>query len=166
MRQCWLCIDPSVYATAGKEAKWNPLIGVSGSSSATFQYDGIGRRIAKSIGGTSTGFLFDGANAIQENSGAANILTGGIDEFFQRNDVSGSVVPITDALGSVLALVDSNGVTQTQYSYDPFGNTVTNGNASTNASQYTGRANQQASIRIPMDPEAFLQHAGSDYHVT
>ena len=103
----------------------NQLIRISGSSGASFQYDALGRRIAKNINGSSTSFLFDGANAIQENSGSANILTGGIDEFFQRSDATGSLAPITDGLGSVLALVDSNGAVQTQYAYDPFGNTAT-----------------------------------------
>jgi hypothetical protein len=66
----------------------NQLVGVAGSS---FQYDALGGRVGKSVGGTSTSFLFDGANSIQENSGAANLLTGGVDEVFQRADASGVV---------------------------------------------------------------------------
>jgi RHS repeat-associated protein len=117
----------------------NQLIGIGGS--ASFQYDAIGRRTNKTAGTGATSFLYDGGNAIQENSGAANILTGGIDEFFQRNDASGSMVPLTDALGSVLALADSSGAIQSQYTYDPFGNTSSSGALSANATQYTGREN-------------------------
>ncbi len=80
----------------------NQLTGVAGGSSS-FEYDGLGRRTSKTSGGTSTTFLYDGVNSIQENLGAANILTGGVDEIFQRTDSGGSVTPITDALGSVLA---------------------------------------------------------------
>jgi RHS repeat-associated protein len=51
------------------------------------------------------------------------------------------VVPLTDALGSVLALADANGNLLTQYSYDPFGATVASGAASANPFQYIGREN-------------------------
>jgi RHS repeat-associated protein len=117
----------------------NQMIGIGGS--ATFLYDAIGRRTSKTVGAGATSFFYDGANAIQENSGATNILIGGIDEFFQKSDANGSVVPIIDALGSVLALVDSTGSLQTQYTYDPFGNTSISGALSGNATQYTGREN-------------------------
>jgi len=52
-------------------------------------------------------FIYDGENSTQELSGTtptANILTGDTDEIFQRTDSSRTVVPLTDALGSVLAL--------------------------------------------------------------
>jgi RHS repeat-associated protein len=105
------------------------------------QYDAFGRR-AKNPAGTS--FLFDGANSTQELSGStvtANLMTGGLDELFQRSDTSGTVAPLTDALGSMLALANSSGTVQTQYTYDPFGSTTVGGTASNNPSQYTGREN-------------------------
>jgi YD repeat-containing protein len=117
------------------------MVSIAGSPNAGFQYDAFGRRIGKTVGSASTSFLYDGANSIQENAGAANILTGGIDEFFLRTDTNGSVVPITDTLGSVLALVDSSGNIQTQYTYDAFGGTSASGFASGNPAQYTGREN-------------------------
>jgi RHS repeat-associated protein len=46
-----------------------------------------------------------------------------------------------DALGSVIALSDENGVVMTTYAYDPFGNVVVSGEASDNPFQYTGREN-------------------------
>jgi RHS repeat-associated protein len=46
-----------------------------------------------------------------------------------------------DALGSTLALSDSTGTLQTQYTYEPFGNTTVSGSASGNRFQYTGREN-------------------------
>jgi RHS repeat-associated protein len=73
---------------------------------------------------------------------ATNILSGGIDEFFNRTDSSGSFTPLQDALGSTIALVDGSGVVTTSYSYDPFGNTTVSGAASSNPSQYTGRENE------------------------
>ncbi len=74
----------------------------------------------------------------------ANQLTGGIDEFFSRTDSTGTLSPLPDALGSTIALTDSTGTLQTQYTYEPFGNTTVNGPASSNPFQYTGRENDGA----------------------
>jgi len=119
----------------------NQLVTISGSVSANFQYDAFGRRVSKNINGT-TQFLFDGANPVQEISGssaAANLLTGGVDEYFQRTDIAGARNFLTDALGSSLALTDSAGTAQTTYTFEPFGNTTTSGTATTNSLAYTGR---------------------------
>jgi RHS repeat-associated protein len=58
-----------------------------------------------------------------------------------RSDGTGTRGVLRDGLGSVLALVDSAGVVQTQYTYEPFGATTTSGQANANPSQYTGREN-------------------------
>ena len=115
---------------------------VSTLSGATFQYDGFGRRISKTIGGTTTSFLYDGVNAVQEVIGGintANSLMGGIDEIFQRTDSAGARSFLTDSLGSSLGLTDSAGTLQTQYTFEPFGNTTTSGSATTNTFAYTAR---------------------------
>ena len=115
-----------------------------GGTIATFQYDAFGRRASKTVVGTTTSFLYDGVNAVQELSGStptANLLTGGVDEFFSRTDSTGTFYPLTDALGSTVALTDATGAVQTQYTYEPFGNTTVSGPASNNAFQYTGREN-------------------------
>jgi len=111
-------------------------------NTASFTYDPFGRRATKSNVGTSTTFLYDGANAVQEVIGGtntANSLSGGIDEVFQRTDTAGARSFLSDALGSTLALADSSGTLQTQYTFDPFGNTTTSGSATTNSFAYTGR---------------------------
>ena len=51
--------------------------------------------------------VYDGVNAVQELTGGtvtANLLTGGVDEVFQRTDSPGARIFLTDALGSTLAL--------------------------------------------------------------
>ena len=109
---------------------------------ASFQYDATGRRRSKTVGGVSTSFLYDGDNVVQEQSSAtANILSGGLDEFFTRSDSSSTTSLITNAIGSTIALTDSSGAVQTQYTFDPFGNMSTTGTASSNSSQFTGREN-------------------------
>ena len=44
-------------------------------------------------------------------------------------------------LGSTIALADSSGAIQTQYSYGPFGNVTVSGASSANPYQFTGREN-------------------------
>lgn len=94
-----------------------------------------------------TEFLFDGVNPVQETSGAtvlANMLTGlGRDDFFTRTDVGAGATSsfLTDPLGSVLALADSAGTIQTEYTYEPFGRSTVTGASNTNPFQYTGREN-------------------------
>lgn len=119
----------------------NQLASISGGVAASFQYDAFGRRVSKTIGGT-TQYLYDGVNPVQEISGSsasANLLTGGLDEYFQRTDSAGARNFLTDALGSTLALSDSTGTTQTSYTFEPFGNTTTSGAATTNSFAFTGR---------------------------
>ena len=126
---------------------WNArdqLVASSGSSNASFQYDVFGRRIAKTVAGSSVNYLYDGRNVIQELLGAspsANMLTAAIDEVFSRTDSSGSFCLLTAGLNSVIGVTDSSGVEQTQYTYEPFGATTRTGAANTNPSQYTGREN-------------------------
>ncbi len=128
----------------------NRLASISGAATASFQYDAFGRRIGKTVNGIQTGFLYDGINAVQELSGAtpsANLLTGlGIDEIFTRTDTSGVKNFVTDALGSTLALTDAAGAIQTQYGYEPYGETTASGAVDTNSFQYTGRENDGTGI--------------------
>jgi RHS repeat-associated protein len=126
----------------GNAFTWNARNQVTTLNGSGLQYDPVGRR-TRSAAGKS--FLYDGGNATQELSGStvtANVWTGGTDEFFQRTDGNGTVSPLTDALGSTIALVNSSGSIATSYSYDPFGNTTISGAASNNPSQYTGRENE------------------------
>lgn len=120
----------------------NRLKQIDLGNTASFTYDPFGRRATKSIVGTSTTFLYDGLNPVQEVIGGtntANSLSGGVDEVFQQTDSAGARSFLTDPLGSTLALVDSTGTLQTQYTFEPFGNTTVGGSATTNSFAYTGR---------------------------
>jgi RHS repeat-associated protein len=128
---------------------WNNRVQLASLSktglSASFAYDGFGRRKSKTVNGTNTSLLHDGANVVQELSGStptANLLTGpGVDETFSRTDSSGEKSLLTEALGSTIALADTAGTVATSYTYDPFGNTTSSGASSSNSFQYTGREN-------------------------
>jgi RHS repeat-associated protein len=125
---------------------WNArhqLSGISGGVSASFAYDAAGRRRAKTIGGTSTQFLYDGLNPVQELASGiptANLLTGfGLDEYFTRTDGSGARNVLADAQGSNVALTDGSGIVQAEYTYEAFGKTTTSGAPGTNAFGFTGQ---------------------------
>jgi RHS repeat-associated protein len=128
----------------------NQLASINSGTTASFQYDGFGRRQTKTVSGASTSFLYDGINPVQELSGAAataNLVTGlAVDEIFSRTDSAGARYFLSDALHSTLALTDPTGTLQTQYTYEPFGNTTVSGAASGNSYQYTGRENDDTGL--------------------
>jgi RHS repeat-associated protein len=66
-----------------------------------------------------------------------------IDEVLIRN---GTEHYIADALGSAIALTNPVGALTTQYTYEPFGQTVASGNSSDNTIQYTGREQDVRSL--------------------
>src|SRR5260221_2034736 len=105
----------------------NHLSTIDSGSTGSFVYDPAGRRTTKVISGAGTNFLYDLANPVQELSGTtptANLLTGGLDEYFTRTDSNGMANFLTDTLGSTAALTNSTGAVQTQYTFDPFGSTT------------------------------------------
>lgn len=116
----------------------------SGTQIASYQYDPFGRRAQKVINGTTTRFLYDDANFVQERDGAnsitADVLTGmALDEVYSRTKTTGTSSFLTDHLGSVIAEADATGTVQTSYNYEPYGNTTQIGAASDNSQRYTAR---------------------------
>jgi len=123
----------------------NQLASTSGGVTASFKYDGLGRRNERVVAGVTTRYLFDGFNPVQELSTTtptANLL-GGLqpDERFLRTDAAGARSFLTDLLGNTVALADSAGALQTQYTYEPFGKSSFAGPSSSSSYQFTGRDN-------------------------
>jgi RHS repeat-associated protein len=121
----------------------NQLAAIEGPIVASFVYDAFGRRRAKTVGAATTGFLYDGQNAVQELSGGsvlANLLTGlRVDEYYLRTDSAGASNYVVDGLGSTLALTGSNGAVQTEYTFEPFGGGTTTGTATGSSFVFTAR---------------------------
>lgn len=118
------------------------LASISGSSAATYGYDGFGRRRTKTVGSVTTKYLYDGLNVIQEITGStvtANMLVLGLDELIWRKETAVTHHPLQDALGSVIALTDASGAIVTSYSFEPFGKASLTGTASSNPYTFTGR---------------------------
>ena len=83
---------------------------------------------------------------------SGNLLTGlGLDEYFQRTSSSEVVTYLADALGSTVALTDTNGSTLTSYTYDPFGNTGTSGTSENNFNLPAGKMTAMVFTIIALD---------------
>ncbi|QSB16681.1 hypothetical protein JQS43_10590 [Natronosporangium hydrolyticum] len=125
---------------------WNArgqLVAVDGPTSATFDYDPFGRRVAVTADGDTTRYVHDGDNVAQQllpDGSTATYLTGpGLDELFARTVDGITHTYLTDVQGSVLGLVGPDGNLTTQYHYDPYGATTVTGTPEANPFGYTGR---------------------------
>ncbi|WP_080931564.1 RHS repeat-associated core domain-containing protein, partial [Xanthomonas albilineans] len=117
-------------------------ISQGGTVIASYSYDALGRRTAKTESGATTQYLYDGRNTVQETQGATinPILTGlGIDQRYARDDNGGRTYFLTDGLGSTRLLTDTNGNAVQRYDYDPYGTTTQSSASYNNPYQYTGR---------------------------
>ncbi len=97
-----------------------------GGGIATYRYDGLGRRIAKTVDGLLTQYVYDESDILVEYIGGTvtarythgpiadevlAVVRGGASYFFEW-----------DALGSVRRVVDAGGAEVASYTYDSFGN--------------------------------------------
>ena len=121
----------------------NQLTGITGANSGSFAYDAFGRRMNKTIAGQATSYLHDGDNPFtMTTSGATGTqLSAGTDQWLSTTIDGTPKYYISDALGSVVALVDASGNMVTQYSYEAYGATTQTGAISANPFRYTGREN-------------------------
>lgn len=124
----------------------NQLTGIAGpGGNASFRYDAFGRRIEKTVNAQTTGYLYDGAQAIAELKGSSlDTLyhTGlAIDEVLARYAPLGNKTLLTDALMSVIAQANDDQSIGNFYAYSPYGEATTLGPDEGNALQYTGREN-------------------------
>jgi RHS repeat-associated protein len=147
----------------------NRLTQVSGPSGtiATYKYDAAGRRIEKNVGGTITRYIFDGANILATLDGSNNLTAlftqgPGIDSPLIGRINGTDYFYHADALGSVIALTDTNGNTVETTEYTAFGQPIikdaqgiTHGQSTVgNTMLYTG---------TDFDPETGLNHMGYRY---
>ncbi len=129
----------------------NQLKSMTGGAVASFVYDSMGRRVAKTVAGTTTGYLYDGPNFVQELMGMgsasavkANLITAGVDQTLLRSETGTTATLshfLADANNNVLALTDASQAIATRYRYGVYGQTTSTGAVSSNSQQYTGREN-------------------------
>jgi RHS repeat-associated protein len=121
----------------------------SPTTMATFEYDGLDRRVGKTVNGSTSQYIYDGAQAIGEiaNGQQAALLTGlQLDEVIARYSSTGTKTYLTDALRSVIAQANDQQAVQNFYSYTPYGEARALGSDEGNAVQYTGRENDRSGL--------------------
>ncbi|WP_442804313.1 RHS repeat-associated core domain-containing protein [Streptomyces luteogriseus] len=126
---------------------WNArgqLTGLAKAGTASsFGYDPLGGRISKTTGTATSKYLTDGTNPLveQNTSGTttASVATSGLDEFLSRTEGGKTQVYLTDALGTVVGLANTDGTIATTYAYDPNGTPTATGTTTSNPYTFTGR---------------------------
>jgi hypothetical protein len=99
------------------------------STAYSFFYDAFGRRESFDDLGVVESYLYDAMQAVQTTNPSQNFFTTPDGEVLAYSSSSGTFVPLTDVLGSTIALTDS-GKLYTQYKYEPFGVPTTSGQSS------------------------------------
>jgi RHS repeat-associated protein len=111
---------------------------------AAYQYDFMGRRISKTVGSTTTYFIYDGWNLVAEYGAGQSTPSrtytwgldlsgtlqgaGGVGGLLAATIGSATYYPTYDGNGNISEYFDSNNVIRAHYEYDPFGNlTVSSG---------------------------------------
>ena len=138
--------DPSSITAYNWDAR-NRLLGLSGATTGTFAYDAQGRRARRDIAGESRVYQYDRADIIRERINGQEIdylRTLSIDEPLSRLEPGGPLYYLAEALSTTVALVDGGGAIATAYTYEPFGRTLTSGEASGNPFQFTARENDSS----------------------
>jgi RHS repeat-associated protein len=141
-------LDGSLTGDGTQTYAWNARrqlsnIALGTASVASYAYDGFGRRSGKTFSGTTTSFVYDGANFVQEIQGGkalSNLITGlSYDEVYVRQTSAGNEYLLSDALNTIFAITDASGAIATNYSYEAYGSSTQAGAASTNSQGFTGR---------------------------
>ncbi len=126
----------------------NRLVGIQGPGvEASFAYDVLGRRTARTVNGVTTAYVYDGVQAIGEvvNGERTHLLTGlAIDEAIATYSTGKARYALTDALGSVLAEMRADGSQAAGQAFSVYGEVKTSGDAVGAANGYTGRENDGA----------------------
>jgi RHS repeat-associated protein len=108
---------------------------ISGMPPIAYAYDGEGRRIQKTIGTTTTTFVYDAGGTLAA-------------EYGPPSD-TGTDYLTADHLGSTRLVTDASGAVKKLYDYFPFGEDIPTG--------VSGRSNLYATSTYPSNPDAVSQ---------
>jgi RHS repeat-associated protein len=109
---------------------------------ASFSYDALDRRVSRTVNGETMTFQYDGLDIVRESGpdGETGYLrTGALDEIVAQFAGPEMRVPMTDALGSTLAVLDAAGSPVTTYTYEPYGRVTTTNPTPRFPFRFTGR---------------------------
>ena len=108
-----------------------------------YNYDGLGRRIAKSVNNATTQYVYDGPNIIAEYNGSGSLVASythgpGIDEVLSVKRSGVTSYFQRDALGSIAQTVSSSGV-NSSYKYDSYGRVLSQSGTAQGPYAFQGR---------------------------
>ena len=125
---------------------------INGSSTYTYRYDYLGRRVRRSgTGVTDKRYIYDGWSLIAETNSSGVIGqrfvwgldvsgslqgAGGVGGLLMTVDGSNCYFPAYDASHNVIALYNQSGATAAAYEYDPFGNVTKSGGTYANSNPF------------------------------
>ena len=123
----------------------NRLIGYSdGTTTASYKFDYLGRRVTRTVNGDVKEYQYDGQNIVAEYLNGTQIARYthgmGMDEPFMVISDGQTYFYHRDGLGSVIAITDSTGQVVRRYGYDAWGNIIyADGSGPVNSLTFTGR---------------------------
>jgi RHS repeat-associated protein len=130
------------------------------TGTTTFKYDPFGRRIQKISATSTTNYVYDGANLIEEVDAAGTVLA----RYTQSIEVDEPLVATrgrntrfyqADGLGSITSLASESGAISSYYVYDSFGNLTASHGSFQQPFGFTGRE---------LDPETGLMYYRARYY--
>ena len=125
----------------------NRLLGISGATTAAYQYDYMGRRSSKTVGGTTT-FIYNAQDLIGERgANVADYLFGpSVDEPLSMRRSGSTYYFVNDGLGSINLINNASGTIQNKYVFDSWGIVRSQTIPVANPFGYTGREFGEASM--------------------
>ena len=111
---------------------------------STYSYDGFGRRVKKDVDGTVTSYIYDMEDIRFETDGVGAVTAEythgpGIDEPLAMRRGGQNYYYHVNGLGSVTALTDSSKAAVQTYTYDSFGQIISQSGSIQNPYTFTGR---------------------------
>jgi RHS repeat-associated protein len=108
----------------------NRVVSVDGGATATYGYDHQNRRVKKTVGSTTTHYVWEGAQVIAEHNGSTGAM---LNEYVFANGrmiareggSSGRIFFLNDRLSARATITDGNGNIQGRQSHLPFGEELT-----------------------------------------
>ncbi len=99
---------------------------VNTQNSASYAYDAFDRRVSKAVNGTTTYFVYDGDQVIEDRSQTGTLIADyvygtGIDEVLTMTKGSTTYYYHYDGLGSVTDITNASGTSIENYTYDVYG---------------------------------------------
>ncbi len=120
------------------------LTTMNSANSVSYQYDAFNRRVAKTINGTTTYYVYDADEVVAEydstNTLQSEYIYGdSIDEVLTMDRSLNTYYYHQDGLGSVTDVSLSSGSVSESYTYDPYGNITSSLSSIGNPYYFTGR---------------------------